>query len=136
MQREHGELSELTDPDFMRPCDLTMTYQRSSDIWAPYLPSLAAWRQARHAPLPQRTATAPVVMFQSAREDHSGRLGFATELMQNIEVHSYGRVLNNRALSGPDLRRVTKQQTIAAYPFCLAFENSFAADWRRDREDL
>ena len=36
---------ELADPDFMRPYDLTMTYQRSSDFWAPYLPSLAAWRQ-------------------------------------------------------------------------------------------
>ncbi len=107
----------------------TMTYQRSSDMWAPYLPSLAAWRQARHTPLSQRTATAPVAMFQSAREDHSGRFGFATELMQHIEVHSYGRVLNNRTLSGPDLRRVTKHQTIAAYPFCLAFENSIATDY-------
>jgi hypothetical protein len=68
-------------------------------------------------------------MFQSAREDHSGRLGFATELMQNIEVHSYGRVLNNRALSGPDLRRVTKHQTISTYPFCLAFENSIDTDY-------
>jgi hypothetical protein len=120
---------ELSDPNFMRPYDLTMTYQRSSDIWAPYIPSIAAWRHARHSPLPQRTATAPVAMFQSSPLDHSGRIGFAAEMMQYIEVHSYGRTLNNRTLSGPDLRRVTKQETIAAYPFCLAFENSIAPDY-------
>lgn len=31
---------QLLDPDFLRPYDLTMTYQRVSGIWAPYLPSL------------------------------------------------------------------------------------------------
>jgi hypothetical protein len=120
---------ELIDPDFMRPYDLTMTYQRSSDIWAPYIPSIAGWRHARHSVLPQRTATAPVAMFQSSPLDHSGRIGFAAEMMQYIEVHSYGHILNNRTLPGPDLKRVTKQETIAAYPFCLAFENSIAPDY-------
>jgi alpha-1,3-fucosyltransferase 10 len=119
---------ELTDPEFMRPYDFTMTYQRSSDFWAPYLPPLAAWRQARHASLPQRSAT-PVAMFQSSSINHSGRIGFAAELMRHIDVHSYGKILNNRALPGPDLRRATKHETIAAYPFGLAFENSIETDY-------
>ena len=79
--------------------------------------------------MPQRTATAPVVMFQSASLDHSGRIGFTAQMMEHIKVHSYGRILNNRTLSGPDLRRLTKHQTIAAYPFCLAFENSITTDY-------
>jgi hypothetical protein len=120
---------ELADPGVMGAYDLTMTYARASDVWAPYLPPLEAWRRARLATLPRKSATAPVAMFQSAADDHSARNALAAELMQHIDVHSYGRFMNNRALAGPDRGRASKHETIAAYPFCLAFENSIAPDY-------
>lgn len=119
----------LADPAFMRRFDLTMTYKRSSDIWCPYLPPAAEFAQAISGPVPAKTADAPVVMFQSAKIDQSGRNAYAQELMEHIGVHSYGRVLNNRQLPAEDLGNVTKQAMIGAYKFCIGFENSIDVDY-------
>lgn len=119
----------LADPAFMRQFDLTMTYKRSSDIWCPYLPGAAEFAQAISGPVPAKTADAPVVMFQSAKIDRSGRNGYALELMKHIGVHSYGRVHNNRQLAIEDHGHATKQAMIGAYKFCIGFENSIDVDY-------
>jgi alpha-1,3-fucosyltransferase 10 len=115
-----------TDPDFMRRFDLVMSHELAADIWTPYLPLLRAWQAAVDRPLPVKTEFAPVVMFQSASVDRSGRNGFALELMKAIRVDSYGRLLRNRDLAGPDHGRQTKLDTIARYHFCCAFENAIS----------
>ncbi|QCK86205.1 alpha-1,3-fucosyltransferase [Phreatobacter aquaticus] len=115
-----------TDPAFMRRFDLIMSHETAADIWTPYLPPMRAWQAAVDRPLPAKTEFAPAVMFQSASVDRSRRNDFALELMKAIRVDSYGRLLRNRDLAGPDLGRQTKLDTIARYHFCCAFENAIS----------
>jgi alpha-1,3-fucosyltransferase 10 len=119
----------LADPAFMRKFDIAMTYRRSSDIWCPYIPPAAAFDRAQAEPVPPKTATAPALMFQSARFNLSGRNEFTRELMDHIDIHSYGRFLNNRALPADDRGQETKLAIAATYKFCLGFENSFGEDY-------
>lgn len=119
----------LADRAFMRNFDLTMTYSRSADIWCPYLPGRSVFTKALAKPIPAKVADAPVVMFQSASIDRSGRNWFARELMTHIEVHSYGNFLNNRRLATEDLGSKTKLAAIKPYKFCIGFENSIAIDY-------
>jgi hypothetical protein len=117
----------LADPEFMSQFDLTVTYRRDADVvlagfqceeWLPYEPP----------PLPAARESAPAVYFASSAFDRSGRDDYARELMRHMQVDSYGRSLNNRALPDDQGRR-TKLETIARYRFTLAFENSVAHDY-------
>jgi len=119
----------LSDKAFMRNFDLTMTYRQSADIWCPYLPSQSAFRNALATPVPVKNAAAPVVMFQSASLDRSGRNSYAVELMKHIGVHSYGGFLRNRRLPTEDRGGATKLSVISNYKFCIGFENSIAVDY-------
>jgi len=117
---------QLRDPAFMRRFDLTMTYRRDADVWAPYLgPDLL--RDLAAPPQP-KTEAAPAVFIASNPRDHSGRSAYVRELMRYLRVDSYGKWLNNRTLPG-DEGRVSKLATIARYKFTLAFENSIAPDY-------
>jgi len=118
-----------TAPGFMKHFDITMTYETGSDVWTPYLPNAGWWRAAQAGTIPQKTESAPIVQFQSASFNRSGRIAFRDELARHIGVDSYGRFRPNRHLDGPDLGRQTKLETIARYSFCLGLENSIAPDY-------
>jgi hypothetical protein len=120
---------ELADRSILKTYDLLMTYERRADVWVPYIPPLASWERALQSSVPLKTASAPVVMFQSDSIDKSGRTYFAAQLMRYIAVDSYGRFLRNRRLPTPDIGHQTKLETIGDYHFCLAFENSVAPDY-------
>jgi hypothetical protein len=111
---------------FMRQFDLTMTYQRSSDVWTPYFGRRMAERLL--SPTREKTEPAPAVYFASNPRDRSGRQEYARALMRYLQVDSYGRCLNNRRLE-VDQGSPTKLETIARYRFTLAFENSIAPDY-------
>ena len=49
------------------------------------------------------------------------------QLMAHIDVHSYGKLLQNRLVGGA--RRDTKLDTIKTYKFTLALENAVAEDY-------
>jgi alpha-1,3-fucosyltransferase 10 len=117
------------DSVFMRRFDLIGNYKRSADIWVSYCPPRRAWLEAIRCPLPLKTEEAPLVMFQSAPFNRSFRIEFASELMSQIKIDSYGRILNNRALREDDEGRVTKLATISRYKFCLSLENAIEADY-------
>jgi hypothetical protein len=116
-------------PTFARRIDLWMTYRRSSEVWTPYIPGQDEWEKALRRPPPEKTAAATTAMFQSASYNHSGRLEFADSLMRELEVHSFGRALNNRALAVPDRGHATKLSTIGRYKFCLSLENAIEDDY-------
>ena len=117
---------QLEDADFMRRFDLTMTYRRDADAWAPYFePGLLA---DLALPAAAKTESAPAVFFASNPLDRSGRSAYVRELMRYLPVDSYGRLLRNRTLDRDD-GRATKLATIARYRFTLAFENSVATDY-------
>ncbi len=116
----------LDDPEFMGRFDLTMTYERDSDVWFPYfgpgtVPGLL------RAPSP-KTEKSPVVHLQSNPYDASGRARFAFELMRRVKVDSYGNMFRTRPERIPPgwSRRVA---VMARYKFTLAFENSISRDY-------
>jgi alpha-1,3-fucosyltransferase 10 len=49
--------------------------------------------------------------------------------MKKVRVDSYGKLLTNRAVAGPDRGGETKLGIISRYKFCLAFENSRSVDY-------
>jgi hypothetical protein len=121
----------LANPDFMRRFDVTMTYRRDSTVWCPYFgPATVA---AVLAPPRPKTEPSPAVYFQSSRFDRSGRVAYVAALMRRVKVDSYGAVLHNRDLPGPDRGRDTMLDTIARYKFALVFENSIAVDYVTDK---
>jgi len=119
--------SDQADAEFMRAFDLTMTFRQGSDVWTPYftvnsLPNL-------QTPAPVKTAPAAAVLFQSAAYDRSSRYAYLGELMRHLGVDSYGGMMRNRQIDGPDHGARTKLDTIARYKFCLAFENAIEPDY-------
>jgi hypothetical protein len=116
----------LRDPKYMRQFDLTMTYRWDSDVPVAYFGPDTRDDLLRAPAL--KTASAPAVAFVSNRFDLSGRFKYLKELMQCLPVDSYGLTLQNKKLP-EDKRRETKLETVAAYKFTLAFENSISHDY-------
>jgi len=100
----------LSDLEFMRHFDLTMTYRLCSDIPGPYLqPST---RDAlRRRPVP-KTEVALAAFFASNGADRCGRMEYVQDLMRHVQVDSYGKCLTNRKLP-EDRGAITKLNTIA-----------------------
>jgi len=117
------------DPARMRHFDLLMSFERSSDVWCPYLPSAQAWRDALAQPPAPRTQQRPAMLLQSAATDACGRNAYARELLRHLPVDSYGRFLHNRDLPRPDRGSATKMALLQSYRFCLAFENTVEPDY-------
>lgn len=117
----------LADPSFMRRFDLTMSHRLDADIFTPYFER--SEEELRAEPRPKHALAA---MFISGSAETSGRTAYAAELMQHLDVHSYGRLLRNRYLEN-DRGRATKMETIAGYKFTLAFENAVADDYATEK---
>jgi hypothetical protein len=116
----------MRDPSFVDQFDLWMTYRRDSDVVVPYYyPGL---ERAFTTLLRPKTNDLHVVYFNSSPIDRSGRNRLASELMNHIEVHSFGKMLPNRQLQ-IDVGASSKLETIAHYKFTLAFENAIARDY-------
>lgn len=116
-------------PDDMSRLDLHMNFQRSADIWCPYLPKPEEWKSALATLVGRKSEPRPAVLLQSASNNMSGRNAFTRELMRYLDVDSYGKFLNNRALPLPDRGFPTKLEIIRRYRFCLAFENTCEPDY-------
>jgi hypothetical protein len=104
--------------------DISMTYKLNSDIPVPYFyPPYYSW--LRREPV-NKSALANA--FISSNSDQSGRIKYLKELMTYIDVHSYGKALNNKKLENDD-GMMAKANKIATYKFTLAFENAIAKDY-------
>jgi hypothetical protein len=122
---------ELADPAFMRQFEITMSYRRDATVWHPYFgPEIA---DALLAPPQPKTETSPVVHFRSSPIDRCGRTEYAAALMRRIKVDSYGKILHNRDMPGPDTGWDTMIPTTARYKFALVLENSIAEDYVSDK---
>jgi hypothetical protein len=109
-----------------RRLDLSMTYERTSDVWCPYLyPSVVPEMLQPPAP---KTQPAPVVWMASNRSDRSGRKEYAAELARRVWVDSYGSVGRTRDEQIPRGRK-HEVALYRGYKFTLAFENSYAPDY-------
>ena len=117
----------LRDDGLMATFDVTMTCERTSDVWCPYFgPRHVAGYERMPAP-PAAPATNPAVWLCSSSLDRSGRVAYAAELMDHVAVDSYGSVLRNRPerVEGGAARL----ELYRRYRFTLAFENSYSPDY-------
>jgi hypothetical protein len=122
---------QLGDPAYMRQFDLTMTYRLDADVlvaYTSYYIDGANLARALRTPPKPKTADKLVTLFISSGMNRSGRVEYATELMQRLDVHSYGRVLQNRTIAD-DRWRPSKLEISADYRFDLAFENAITQDY-------
>lgn len=112
------------DPRVLSLFDITMTYRLDSDVPVPYF--YAAYHSWLRREVVDKSAL--VNAFISSNFDQSGRIKYLKELMRYIDVHSFGKALNNRKLENDD-GVMAKANKIATYKFTLAFENAIAADY-------
>jgi hypothetical protein len=117
---------QLNNRALMSWFDMTMTYRLASDVPAPYLPpGLDMALRTGSGRKPDRNI---LNAFVSSPHDRSGRTEYLRQLMSRMEVHSYGKLFQNRRLDR-DLWRETKLQTMGTYKFTVAFENAIAKDY-------
>lgn len=123
-------------PELMRGfgADLSVSYRLDADVPMSYFIGLEQYTDRRYFEA-RKSAAAPVAMFISNCESQwvkSERGRFIQELMQHIEIDSYGKCFANRELP-PALRDApwweAKWNVTAHYRFVLAFENSLADDY-------
>lgn len=116
----------LSNKGFMKFFDLTMTYHLDADVPLPYVQY--EFQEELRKPPQVKVPGKIVNAFISSSVDGSGREEYLREFMKHIEVHSYGKTMNNRVLS-PDTGRQSKLDTLQHYMFTLAFENAIARDY-------
>jgi hypothetical protein len=124
-QESAGLYPLLDDPSYMSLFDFEMSYRQSADIWTPYFPPDFLDRMRAAAPRPK---DGRCCVFISSDWDQSGRRRLVDELMDHLDVASYGQYRRNRWLAR-DEGNATKLEVIARYTFTLAFENSIAPDY-------
>jgi len=105
---------QLTDRRYMSGFDITMTYRLDSDVPALYFDRQLV-NALSQAPV-SKTEEAHAVYLVSSRFNRSCRYEYVRELMRHIDIHSYGKSLNNRKLAF-DVGRQTKLDNIARYRF-------------------
>lgn len=111
---------------FLRRFDLTMTFHLQTDVFLSYIPAdLEEWLSRSQLP---KSGEKRVTALISNHRDCNGRRAYLKELMRHADVHSYGRVLQNRSLAD-DHGRLSKLNLYREYQFVLAFENSNVEDY-------
>jgi hypothetical protein len=116
----------MSDSDYMKCFDLKMSYRLGSDIPTPYVQS--DFRKSLNHPCAEKKEGNIVNSFISSTYNKSGRIELLMELMSLIDVHSYGKLFQNRKVAG-DNGRSFKLNTMATYKFSIAFENAVAKDY-------
>lgn len=113
--------------------DISATYRFDSDIPMPYTMAFKNkdWKQK------PEFKSEFINAFFSSSWDASGRYDLLLELMGKLNIHSYGKIFNNKFLDEDPYKTVGlanesfsfKEETIAKYKFTLAFENAVAKDY-------
>ncbi|XP_030223252.1 GDP-fucose protein O-fucosyltransferase 4 isoform X1 [Gadus morhua] len=125
----------------------TATFSRGSDypLTLQWLPTLSYLLQPAAVPLREKNlwrakGLAPVLYMQSHCDVPSDRDRYVRELMKYIEVDSYGKCLNNKALPAEleDTATATGEEPrfmsfVARYKFHLALENGLCSDYMTEK---
>ncbi|MCX2431614.1 glycosyltransferase family 10 domain-containing protein [Pedobacter sp. GR22-10] len=104
--------------------DIFATYKFDSDVPVPYLYS--GHRESLKPKIVSKTQF--VNAFISSDFNLSSRNEYLKDLMNYIDVDSYGKILNNKQLKD-DEGEPSKLNTISKYKFSLAFENAISKDY-------
>ncbi|XP_037961100.1 alpha-(1,3)-fucosyltransferase B isoform X2 [Teleopsis dalmanni] len=128
--------------DVLKHFNYTATFSRFSDLplTTQYLPNVGDLTNSTYlVPVQKKSANkaiAPIIFLQSNCDTMSGREDYVRELMDYIQIDSYGNCMHNRDLSkdlqkdylnnlySPQLYRL-----LGKYKFVLAFENGVCDDY-------
>lgn len=116
----------LLDKEAIALADIKMTYHLDSDVTHGYF--RPAFKDTFRKAIPPKSTNMLASIFMSSMINKSGRLNYVKELMQYMEVHSYGKMFQNRTLTS-DTGHRTKLEVISKYKFYLAFENACGRDY-------
>jgi hypothetical protein len=111
-------------PEIQALFDITISYNMDADVPLPYIHS-SYNEMMRRAPVDKSQL---INAFISSDFDLSNRVRCLKELATYIDVHSYGKVMNNREIPKDD-GIMTKAGIISGYKFSVAFENAVAKDY-------
>ncbi|XP_061541455.1 alpha-(1,3)-fucosyltransferase 11 isoform X1 [Phycodurus eques] len=131
----------------IRLFNYTATFRRESDypLTLQWLPSLSYLLEPTVVSLKEknrlrREGLAPVLYMQSHCDVPSDRDRYVRELMKYIEVDSYGKCLNNKALPAhlEDTSTATGEEAsfmrfVGRYKFHLALENGHCQDYMTEK---
>lgn len=107
--------------------DIRMDYHSHADVVCPYYSGFKAARIARH--IDPAIKKNKICMLISSSVNQSEREEYIAELMQYIDIDSYGRLYNNSSMKGEDNGWESKQNLYSHYKFVIAFENSILEDY-------
>jgi len=119
-------IPHFRDPSFLNNFDWTMSYHLDADIVTPYYYS--ALNTLLRGPVREKSSEKNVCAFISSSFHKSGRLTYLKALMDYLDIHSYGKVLQNRTLE-KDSGHQSKMDTMSRYKFTIAFENAIDKDY-------
>lgn len=119
-------IPHFRDPSFLNNFDLTMSYHLDADIVTPYF--YDGLHDLLQGPVREKNDENNICAFISSSFHKSGRLTYLETLMNYLNIHSYGKVLQNKILE-KDNGYQSKIDTIANYKFTIAFENAIARDY-------
>jgi hypothetical protein len=125
MLESAGNYPQLDDPEFMALFNIEVSYRHTADIWTPYIPPDFVTRYRDVRPGARRRQCCA---FISSTWDKSDRRHYMRELMQQLDVHSFGRFMRNKRILF-DRGEKTKLRVLKNYRFTLAFENSLMPDY-------
>lgn len=104
--------------------DLWMTYHLDSDVVLPYYDYSFIEKLYTHV----CEKTKDICMFISSPVNKSKRLEYLSELMEYIQIDSYGAWKRNCRVN-EDIGYKTKLDIIKQYKFTIAFENAISRDY-------
>ena len=107
--------------------DIRMDYHSYADVVCPYYSNFKASRIVRH--IDPTAKKNKICMLISSGVNQSEREEYIAELMQHIDIDSYGRLYHNSSMEGEDNGWESKQNLYSQYKFVIAFENSILEDY-------
>ncbi|PHZ14736.1 uncharacterized protein RHIMIDRAFT_311964 [Rhizopus microsporus ATCC 52813] len=117
-----------TNPEQMKNYDYLATYNfRSTFFFTYFSPSImdVVNRPLPHDFMETKTKKAPILWIARNCRATSGRENYISELMNHIQVDSYGECLNNKEFP----KDKSREELMAEYKFYLAIENANCEDY-------
>ena len=114
------------DPEFMELFDYRMTYNMDADVVYPYYKY--KFLEIFRKPSNISSKNSDICMMISSGTNLSSRQEYLKELMQYVDIDSYGRLFNNIKLEN-DTGTDAKLELYSKYKFVIAFENSCTEDY-------
>jgi len=123
----------MKDQEIKDLFDIRMDYRQDADIVCSYMDAMCSEHAETYK---EKFLDAKeilekenkVCMIISSAVNKSKRIEYLQELMQYIEIDSYGELFNNKKIQN-DKGRETKLELYSKYKFIIAFENAMGDDY-------